>query len=146
MKRIFSIFLAVAVVAGVAAAFLPVATKAADPNLTGTWLLVLNYKGNIQMHDMTITSQNQNGSLSGTGGYPHNEAYSITWSLGKSQVRGGDVKMTIKYNNSDYIAQLVGAVQPDHTITGNWQDNRGLTGTWSATPKEKSQNPGGGTP
>lgn len=142
MKKILASIFIISAMIGTVSVFLPVAAKAADANLTGNWLLVLNYKGNIEMHDMIISNQDQNGNLSGAGAFPHNEAYSITWKLENSQIKGNDVNLMVYYDNSDYIAKLAGVIQPNGFLAGDWTDNQGLKGKWSAAPKSASSDSG----
>lgn len=142
MKKIFALSLALLVIFGTSAAFLPSRAKAADLDLTGNWLVVLNYQGDIQMHDMTIFDQDQDGNLSGAGGFPHNETYSITWRLENSQIKGNKVNLAIYYDSSDYVVNLSGKIQPNGFAAGDWSDNRGLKGKWSAVPNKAALGPG----
>lgn len=132
MKKIFVSTLIFLAAIGAVTAFFSPRTQAADANLTGNWVLALNHNGNVQMHDMTITGQDQSGNLSGTGGFPRNEAYSITWRLKNSRVKGNSVNLEIHYNNSDFVAKLKGTIQSDGILKGSWTDNRGLQGEWGA--------------
>lgn len=96
--------------------------------LSGTWLLSIN--GGAYMHDMFIVTQDTDGSLHGTGGYPAGNTYSINWTL-TGQLTGNGISMILDYGNG-YTAVITG------TVNSNWDSMSGGAGTggvtgWSAT-------------
>lgn len=100
--------------------------------LTGHWLLSVN--GGAYEHDMTITSQDMGGNLSGNGGYPAGGSYSKTWVLVNSSITDSSVTLTLDYNSSTYEATDIGTVSDcGDSMGGTWTDNGGGSGTWTAT-------------
>ena len=100
--------------------------------LVGDWLL--NVNNGDYMHDMTITSQDVNGNLAGTGGFPAGGPYTITWQLVSSSVTDGSVSLTLDYDASSYWATDTGTVSEDcNSMSGNWTDSGGGSGNWTAT-------------
>ncbi len=104
-------------------------------DLVGVWLLqaVVGDSGPpYYNHDMFITTQNMDGTFSGTGGYPAGESYSIEWTV-EGTLRNGNVDMMISYP-SGYWAHDVGTISADcDSMGGSWTDLNGKSGTWTAT-------------
>lgn len=103
--------------------------------LPGNWLLDVNYQGTHYLHDMTITTQSSDGTLSGTGGWPTGSgppySYPYNWTL-TGNISGSTVNFTIFYQNG-YTASFSGTVSAGGTaMSGTWT-GPGQTGTWSAT-------------
>jgi len=99
--------------------------------LTGDWLIDVN--GGAFMHDMTITSQDMSGNLTGTGGYPAGGSpysYPYNWTL-TGNVTDSDVSLTIAYQNG-YTATLTGTVSD---CGANMSGGAGTGGVlnWEAT-------------
>jgi len=101
--------------------------------LTGDWVISVN--DGAFMHDMTITSQDVDGNLNGTGGYPAGGPYSITWALVSSSITDSSVTLTLDYDFSSYWATDTGTVSEDcnSIMDGTWSDSGGGSGTWTAT-------------
>ena len=107
--------------------------------LVGDWLLSyvqLPPGGGTYNHNMSITTQNQDGSFSGTGNYPTGPMW--TWNV-TGTVTDNTVSMTITYDQSvggtyPYIVSLTGTVGASgSSMSGTATDNRGHSYTWTAT-------------
>lgn len=99
--------------------------------VTGSWLLSVN--GGAYLHDMVIVTQNPDGTISGTGGYPstgppYDEGYD--WTL-TGKVTGDQIEMTIVYTNG-YTATISGTIDPSWNSMGGGAGNGGVT-EWTAT-------------
>ena len=129
------------------AAALPVGA-AAPPNwnVVGTyqWLVAGTYA-----HDLVITTQNPDGTFSGTGGYPAGSspytAPDQTTEVITGQVIGDTITLTTTYNgpyNPGYTVTATGTIAPDGSMSGTspfeWHTTSGnavalpLLGTLSA--------------
>ena len=106
--------------------------------LVGNWLLSyvqLPPTPGPYNHNMSITTQNQHGSFSGTGSYPTGSMW--TWNV-TGTVTDSAVSMTIIYDQVvggtyPYIVLLNGTVLADGSMTGTATDNKGHSYTWTAT-------------
>jgi uncharacterized protein YxeA len=107
-------------------------------DLTGDWALSyvqLSSTPGPYDHNMSITTQNIDGSFSGTGNYP---AGIWTWSVTGS-LTDSTVSMTITYDQavggtSPYIVSLTGTVGTcGSSMSGTASDNKGYDYTWTAT-------------
>ena len=100
------------------------------PSLTGTWLL--NVNDGAYMHDMFILTQNPNGTLTGTGGYPASGPpydFGYDWTM-EGTLTGNNIELIITYSNG-YTATIWGTVNPLlNSMTGTGGTS-GVTG-WSA--------------
>lgn len=99
--------------------------------LVGDWSLSVN-DGSF-MHDMFILSQDQDGVLSGNGGYPESGSpYNpgFDWTL-TGQLTGDQVSITISYSNG-YIATITGTVAPDFSSMSGGHGTGGVV-NWEAT-------------
>lgn len=94
-------------------------------NLVGDYVVSVYYNGSLYAHDMVITEQDEDGNLTGTGGWrAGGPPYSITWSLtNNSYAANGIIHLEFDYDGSSYIAFLDGAIAPDGTISGLWTSN-----------------------
>jgi len=100
-------------------------------NIVGNWVIDVDYNGNHYIHDMTVDSQAEDGSLLGNGDYPSTGPYTINWTLTGS-VTGSDVTLVLDYSGSSYEAILAGVINEDGTMGGTWTSNVGQDGTWTA--------------
>ncbi|MEM0360124.1 MAG: putative metal-binding motif-containing protein [Candidatus Diapherotrites archaeon] len=110
-------------------------TRLVNPNagkVTGTWLLSVN--SGAYIHDMIVVTQNPDGTISGTGGYPagsgppYNSPYNWTMT---GQVTGNTITMTITYENS-YTATISGTIDPSWNYMSGGAGTGGVT-DWIAT-------------
>lgn len=107
--------------------------------LVGNWLLSyvqLPPGGGTYNHDMSITTENQHGSFSGTGAYA-DPPPAYTWVV-TGTVTDGTVSMTITYDQivggtDPYTVSLTGTVLADGSMTGTATDNKNNSYTWTAT-------------
>ena len=99
--------------------------------MVGDWVVSVDYGGQIYNHDMVITGQAEDGTLSGSGAYPAGGPYTITWTLVNSFVDGNRVWLELDYDGSDYVAFLEGFIGANGTIRGgSWSSTTGQAGAW----------------
>ena len=93
--------------------------------VTGQWLLSVN--GGMYKHDMFIETQNPDGSLIGTGGYPSDGSYlpGFEWTM-DGQLTGNLITITTHYDNG-YTATITG------TVNTSWDSMSGGNGTGGVT-------------
>lgn len=99
-------------------------------DVRGTYLLTLTY-GGVYTHDLVITVSNQeDGSFSGSGGYPSSgPPYSINETIAGT-VSGDNIQFVGSYNGSSYVYTINGVINPDGSITvTDWHTNAGQSGT-----------------
>jgi len=93
----------------------------------GVMRFIVNGGGSYD-HDIKFTAT-PDGTLTGTGGYPAGGSYSILEGV-TGTISGTSITMHITQPGS-YFADAIGTIAPDGTIVGTWQDNNGVTGTFS---------------
>ncbi len=82
------------------------------------WLVLGTY-----YHDLEITTQNADGTFSGTGGYPADASPYQTTETITGQVVGNQITFTTTYAgpyNPGYTATVTGTIAPDGSISGNY--------------------------
>jgi len=126
------------------AASLPaVAATVATPNwnLTGSYVMALNYQGTTYPHDMVLT-QDGSGNLTGNGGSPAGGPYTYTWVITSGSVVGNTMSFSANYTTSTDAVNpqttmlASGTIATDGSISGTWSDNYqggARSGTWSTT-------------
>jgi hypothetical protein len=109
-------------------------------NVSGTYVVALNYLGNDYAHDMSLT-QDSFGSLTGNGGSPSG-ANVYTWTITSGTVSGDVVDFYANYTATadavvpQTVMHMTGTVAVDGGMSGTWSDNyQGgtRTGTWTTT-------------
>jgi len=100
--------------------------------LVGDWALVYNDTIN---HSMSITTQNPDGTFSGTGAYA-TPPPPYTWDV-TGTVTDSTVSMTIDYDQQvggeDYSVSLTGTMSDCDTMNGTATDSKANSYTWTAT-------------
>jgi hypothetical protein len=120
--------------------FLMQAEAATPPawDVTGDYVVNMNYLGSDYAHDMTM-SQDNLGNLTGNGGHPTGGSPVYTWVIDSGTVSGSDVVFHAHYTASaDAVVPLTimhatGTVAANGSMSGTWSDNyQGGTrsGTW----------------
>jgi len=105
--------------------------------LIGDWTLDFLLIGDGHwFHDMIITSQMADGTLSGYGGYPSTgPPYSHPWTL-TGTVSGNTVTFTIVYvspaPNPGYTVWATGTISADGSMSGTATSSTGQSFTWTA--------------
>ncbi len=114
-----------------------VACEAVTWNVKGTYIWSVF---GVYFHDITITTQNPDGTFSGTGGYPASSspytAAGQTTETITGQVTGNTITLTTTYDgpyNTGYTVTATGTIDSDGTISGTLPWEWSLTGG-SATP------------
>jgi hypothetical protein len=92
-------------------------TKYTPTNVVGsyTWLVLGTYS-----HDLVITTQNPDGTFSGTGGYPAGGPYQTTEII-TGQVTGNQITFTTTYlgpYGTGYTATASGTIAADGSMSG----------------------------
>jgi len=92
-------------------------TKYTPTSVKGTWkwLVLGTYE-----HDMVITTQNPDGTFSGTGGYPAGGPYQTTETI-TGQVTGNNITFTTTYSgpyNPGYSVTVSGTITSDGSMSG----------------------------
>jgi hypothetical protein len=106
--------------------------------LIGDWTLDFLLSGDGHwVHDMTITSQMADGTLSGYGGYPSTgPPYTHPWTL-TGKVSDNTVTFTIVYvspaPNPGYKVYATGTIAADGSMSGTATSSSGQSFTWTAT-------------
>jgi len=100
-------------------------------NVMGTykWLVLGTYE-----HDMVITTQNPDGTFSGTGGYPAGHSpYNLpgeTTETITGHVVGNQITFTTTYAGWPYSVTVSGTIAPDGTMSGTdpweWHTTSGV--------------------
>jgi len=109
-----------------------------QPCLIGDWTLDFLLSGDGHwVHDMTITSQMADGTLSGYGGYPSTgPPYTHPWTL-TGKVSDNTVTFTIVYvspaPNPGYTVYATGTIAADGSMSGTATSSTGQSFTWTAT-------------
>ena len=98
--------------------------EACRVSLVGDWVISVDFNGRKYDHDMTVTAQDENGDLFGTGAYPAGGLYSITWELADSYVDDDFVALALDYDDSNYLAILEGYIGANGAIGGTWTSYR----------------------
>jgi hypothetical protein len=125
-------------------------TQAASPNwnVTGNYVVALNYLGNDYAHDMSLT-QDSSGNLTGSGGSPAG-ANTYTWVITSGSVSGDTIDFYADYTaTADAVTPLTtmhvtGTIASGGTMSGTWSDNyqgSNRSGTWKTTSGTVSQLP-----
>ena len=99
-------------------------------DLIDDWELPLDFLGTPYDHDMTIDTEDPDGSFSGTVYYD-----SLVYDL-EGDVTGDDVTMTLTRTTppDGFEIRLVGTVAADgNSMSGTWDDDNSNSGTWTAT-------------
>jgi hypothetical protein len=106
-------------------------------NVIGTWKLRFVFGSNYD-HDTWIDVQTD-GTFSGTGAYPADGPYTITWVVtGTIVPMTGAVTLHIEYDGSSYYVDAVGTIDSNGEMSGTWSNND-QSGTWFSL--EGSANP-----
>lgn len=92
-------------------------TPLVTPNVVGTytWLVLGTYA-----HDLFITTQNPDGTFTGTGGYPAGGPYQTTENV-TGQVVGTTITFTVTYlgpYSPGYSVTVSGTIAPDGSMSG----------------------------
>lgn len=77
-----------------------------------TWLVLGTFE-----HDIVITSQNPDGTFTGTGGYPAGGPYSQVEAI-TGVVTGNQITLTTVYTPGPYTVTAMGTINPDGTMDG----------------------------
>jgi len=118
---------------------MPIATFAAAPtwDITGNYVININYLGNDYAHDMSLTQSNT-GTLTGNGGSPAG-ANTYTWVITSGSVSGNSIDFLANYTATvdavipQTTMHVMGTVANDGTLSGTWSDNYqggSRSGTW----------------
>ena len=102
------------------------------PSLTDQWMLSVN--GGAFMHDMFILTQDENGNITGKGGYPAGTGPDYSWPYNwevTGKITGNAITMTIEYENG-YTAKMDGTIALDWNSMGGGAGTGGVT-SWTAT-------------
>jgi len=106
-------------------------------NVTGNYVVNINYLGTDYPHDMSLT-QDSSGNLTGHGGSPAGSNV-YTWVIDSGSVSGNSINFTAHYTaTADAVTPLTifnvtGTIASDGTMSGTWSDNYqggSRTGTW----------------
>jgi hypothetical protein len=112
----------------------------ANWNLSGNYVIAMNYNGTDYSHDLTL-SQDSSGNLTGNGGSPAG-ANVYTYTITSGSVSGDNFNLTANYTaTSDAVTPqtvltMNGTVASNGTISGTWSDNYqggSRSGTFSTT-------------
>jgi len=113
-------------------------TKFSTPNVVGTykWLVIGTYE-----HDLVITTQNPDGTFSGTGYFPTStspDQSTPTTETITGKVEGDQIQFTVLYNgprDPGYTATVFGTIAPDGSMSGTnpleWHTTSGHA-TWGS--------------
>ncbi len=111
-------------------------------NVEGEWVLSLGDNETEGLteandtHGMTVSSQDEDGVLTGSGGYPPAMPYSQGWVLVSSYVEGDGVNLEMDYNATDYGVVLEGALDGNGTMAGEWWSTSSHSGNWTSVSGE----------
>ncbi len=121
------------------AMLLPVSAAVPNWNVTGSYVINMDYLSTNYAHDMSLT-QDGSGNLTGGGGYPAGGPHTYTWVLTGGTVTGNAIEIYANYTSpADAVTPLtvmhmLGTVAPNGTMSGTWSDDYqgGVrTGTWA---------------
>lgn len=117
------------------------ATTTLNWNVTGSYVVALNYQGANYPHDMVL-AQDDMGALTGNGGSPAGGPYAYTWVITSGSVTGDTISFSADYTSSTdaVVPQTTmlasGTIATDGSMSGTWSDNYqggARSGTWSTT-------------
>jgi len=102
-------------------------------DLVGDYTIDFNF-GSHWIHDMSILSQDDEGNLEGTGGYPSESLYSHEWIM-EGIVDGTTVSITIEYltGNPGYIVYMSGEIMEDGHMYGTCTTSIGQSCSWETS-------------
>ncbi|KKP33036.1 MAG: hypothetical protein A2312_01245 [Candidatus Staskawiczbacteria bacterium RIFOXYB2_FULL_32_9] len=109
-------------------------------NVSGVYVVGLEYQSIIYPHDMTL-AQDGLGNLTGNGGSPAS-ANTYLWTITSGTVYGNTINLTADYTaTQDAVTPLTtmtmtGTIAQNGTMSGTWSDNYqggARSGTWSTT-------------
>ncbi len=135
-KYLIRSMVAIASILPVGIALPALAATAPNWNVTGNYVINMNYLGTDYPHDMSLT-QDSSGNITGHGGSPAG-ANVYTWVVNSGTVSGNTIDFTANYTaTADAVTpqttmHIVGTIASG-TISGTWSDNyQGGTraGTW----------------
>jgi len=114
----------------------PIASASANWNVTGSYVMDLQYNGTNNPHNMSLTQSGGNITGSGTSG-----AYA--WVINSGTVSGNAVDFTANYTATadavtpvQTVLTVTSTIAPDGTMSGIWSDNYqggARTGAWTTT-------------
>jgi len=142
-KKIMAVFALFALAVGSFAVSLnqsKVASAATPWDVSGNYVINMNYLGTDYPHDMSL-SQNGTGNLTGNGGSPAG-ANTYTWVITSGSIEDTDVSFDADYTATpdavtpQTVLHVEGVIAGDGTISGTWSDNYqgGVrAGTWTTT-------------
>jgi len=109
-------------------------------NVTGSYVVNMNYLGTDYPHDMSLT-QDGVGNLTGNGGSPAG-ANVYTWVVTAGSISGNTIDFLADYTATpDAVTpqttmHVIGTIAPDGSMSGTWSDNYqggARSGTWVTT-------------
>ncbi len=115
------------------------ASAATTWDVTGNYVINMNYLGTDYAHDMSLT-QDGLDNLTGNGGSPSG-ANVYTWVITSGSVVGDTVDFFANYTATpdavvpQTVLHVVGTIAADGTMTGTWSDNYqggDRSGTWAS--------------
>jgi hypothetical protein len=140
MKKISAVIMSLATVFTSFAFAMPVLAIAPDWDVSGNYVIDLEYLGDTYTHDMTL-SQNSADNLTGNGGSPAGSS-TYLWSLDTGSVVSNTLTFSADYTATpDAVTpqttmDVVGTIAPEGTMSGTWSDNYAggeRSGTWMTT-------------
>ncbi len=143
MKRTITHIALLAVLVAPLVMVLPAGATAVAPswNVTGSYVIAMNYQGGVYPHDMVL-AQDGSGNLTGNGGSPAGGPYAYTWVITAGSVVGNTMSFSADYTTSTDAVNpqttmvASGTIATDGSMSGTWSDNYqggARAGTWSTT-------------
>jgi hypothetical protein len=129
MNKILAKIAIIAMLATPFAAVFPLAARAAAPNwdVTGSYVVNLNYLGTDYSHDMNL-AQDSAGNLTGNGGSPAG-SNTYTWTITSGTVSDDTIDFFANYTATadavtpQTVLHVTGMIAQNGIISGTWSDN-----------------------
>ncbi|MFC1722118.1 hypothetical protein ACFL0C_00545 [Patescibacteria group bacterium] len=105
-------------------------------DVVGDWVISLNF-GGVYVHDLTVDTQMEDGTLTGSGGYQSGlPPYTHPWTM-TGTVDGDSIEMEWVYMapapNPGYTVWLTGNIDGSGNMAGDCTTSTGQTCTWVST-------------
>lgn len=97
-----------------------------DWSIVGEWVLNFDWLGGHYVHNMSIVDDAFTGT--GVGTFTPYQTWTVT-----GDITGNEVSMLIDYDDSAYWVDVIGTIDVNGEMFGNWVSSSGQSGTWSST-------------